>query len=527
MKKGLLLLFTVFALLACTDDSGVNPKHESEPVTVGWRSAGFTPVISKQRGGGLQKVTHSGNWLVLMDAWTSPVENQSDTWTTLTYTPRLFISKIGTDVWDTLVPPTSAYIRNSSLYADSSGIYVGTNKTGNVLVYNPEKKEWKELNVVKKDVSAWHYVIGIQKFKGNLIVSIGSYPDTLNTKIVTASILLQNDTGWLSLPTPPIRYDMYKDDTVPLQFTSSAEMGGSLYVGTGDGVWKLDGTSLSWTELPKFPKMMWNSKYRDVYQVEDLVAYKGWDDDFDTDNGFSGKVQYGLSLRDSKIADTSQSNGFESDNCADGATVDPRTKATFSNITFVGPKVLDDKFQNTTDYITAGAYNPNNGSALGKFQAAMQIRRSSNLNCINSVALGWPIGLIIDGEKGETVQNSKDKKFKLQNIYFAGMDAIGSDANKIYGDYLYDAAAKKDIDKNQKSYSNTFFFSEPSNKYFDSWTSLVGADGYTPIAGSPLLGAASFAGWTGFDAVTYIGAFDGSNNWMSGWTNFDPQNAKY
>ncbi len=275
MKKGLLLLFTTLALSACTDDSGVNPKHESEPVTVGWRSAGFTPVISKQRGGGLQKVTHSGNWLVLMDAWTSPVENQSDTWTTLTYTPRLFISKIGTDVWDTLVPPTSAYIRNSSLYADSSGIYVGTNKTGNVLVYNPEKKEWKELNVVKKDVSAWHYVIGIQKFKGNLIVSIGSYPDTLNTKIVTASILLQNDTGWLSLPTPPIRYDMYKDDTVPLQFTSSAEMGGSLYVGTGDGVWKLDGTSLSWTELPKFPKMMWNSKYRDVYQVEDLVAYKG------------------------------------------------------------------------------------------------------------------------------------------------------------------------------------------------------------------------------------------------------------
>ncbi len=274
MKKGY-LLFTVFALLACTDDSGVNPKHESEPITVGWRSAGFTPVISTQRGGGLQKVTHSGNWLVLMDAWTSPVENQSDTWTTLTYTPRLFVSRIGSGIWDTLVPPTSAYVRNSSLFADSSGIYVGTNKTGNVLVYNPEKKEWKELNVVKKDASAWHYVIGIQKFKGNLIVSIGSYPDTLNTKIVTASILLQNDTGWRSLPTPSIRYDMYKDDTVPLQFTSSAEMGGSLYVGTGDGVWKLDGTSLSWTELPKFPKMMWNSMYHDVYEVVDLVTYKG------------------------------------------------------------------------------------------------------------------------------------------------------------------------------------------------------------------------------------------------------------
>ena len=59
------------------------------------------------------------------------------------------------------------------------------------------------------------------------------------------------------------------------------------------------------------------------------------------------------------------------------------------------------------------------------------------------------------------------------------------------------------------------------------WTSLVGADGYTPIAGSPLLDAASFASWTGFDTVSYIGAFDGSTNWMSGWTNFDPQNAQY
>ena len=65
-----------------------------------------------------------------------------------------------------------------------------------------------------------------------------------------------------------------------------------------------------------------------------LVAYKGWDDEFDTDNGFSGKVQFCLSVRDSRIADTSQSNGFESDNCADGAAIDPYTTATFSNITF-------------------------------------------------------------------------------------------------------------------------------------------------------------------------------------------------
>ena len=52
-------------------------------------------------------------------------------------------------------------------------------------------------------------------------------------------------------------------------------MDGNLYVGTGDGVWKLDEASLSWTELPKFPKMKWNANYHDVYDVEDLVVYKG------------------------------------------------------------------------------------------------------------------------------------------------------------------------------------------------------------------------------------------------------------
>ena len=126
-----------------------------------------------------------------------------------------------------------------------------------------------------------------------------------------------------------------------------------------------------------------------------LVAYHGWDDDFDTDNGYSGTVQYGLTVRDAKIADKSQSNGFESDNNAGGSDVSPYTTATFSNITIVGPKAQTGvKFENTTDFITGGKMNPNNGSALGKFQSAMQIRRSSRLNIINSVALGWPIGLI-------------------------------------------------------------------------------------------------------------------------------------
>lgn len=276
MKKELFLLFTTLALSACTDDSGVNPKHESETVTVGWRSAGFTPVISTQRGGGLQKVTHSSNWLVLMDAWTSPVEEQPDTWTTLTYSPRLFISKIGTDVWDTLVPPTSAYVKR--LYADTAGIYVGT-YASEVFEYNPNTKKWQNLNVKQPDDTLWHHIYGIQKFNGRLIVSMVGFAESLGYH---AKILLQNDTGWQKLPVPRIRAERFKEHVVydeskmiPLYFIETTELGGNLYVGTADGVWKLDGTSLSWTELPKFPKMMWNSKYHDVYEVEDLITYKG------------------------------------------------------------------------------------------------------------------------------------------------------------------------------------------------------------------------------------------------------------
>jgi len=46
---------------------------------------------------------------------------------------------------------------------------------------------------------------------------------------------------------------------------------------------------------------------------KNLIAYKCWDDDFDTDFGFRGMIQFGLIIRDHNIADQSQSNGFESE----------------------------------------------------------------------------------------------------------------------------------------------------------------------------------------------------------------------
>ncbi len=252
-----------------------------------------------------------------------------------------------------------------------------------------------------------------------------------------------------------------------------------------------------------------------------LVAYKGWDDEFDTDNGFSGNVQYCLSVRDPRIADTSQSNGFESDNNASGAETTPFTTATFKNVTFIGPKTArNSDFVNSSDYITAGAVFPNNGSKLGKFQSAIQIRRSSKLSVENVLAVGYPIGLIVDGEKGNTVQYAKNGGFSLKNVVFAGIDAIGSDKNKEYEDFLFDYASGME-DRNSVSFSHSFFMSEPTNKVMtEAQLNLT-----DPMAiGQNYSPAAMLSDNKG----GYIGAFrDASDNWLDGWTNFDPQSTVY
>jgi len=309
-------------------------------------------------------------------------------------------------------------------------------------------------------------------------------------------------------------------------FQKDKEINGLTFGSVGSGT-QVDHVQVSYSNDDSFE---WfggtvNCKY--------LIAYKGWDDDFDTDNGFSGTVQYGFALRDSKIADTSQSNGFESDNCADGAAVSPWTTAQFSNITFVGPK-YDTSFQNTTDYITAGDYNPNNGSALGRFQAGMHIRRNSKLNCYNSVVLDWPIGVILDNEKGDTQGNATKGLMHLDNIWIANYDIIGSDYNKIYEDALYDYNTKT-TDSSKPSFTSGWFKAQTGNQTYTDKSTLALTDGlnigngavYMPTSSSPLLSAASFSGLSGFDTVNYIGAFKANDDWTSGWTEFDPQNATY
>lgn len=314
-------------------------------------------------------------------------------------------------------------------------------------------------------------------------------------------------------------------------FEKDKEINGITFGSVGDGT-KVDHLQVSYSNDDSYE---W---FGGTVNCKNLIAFRGWDDDFDTDNGFSGQVQYGLSVRDARIADVSQSNGFESDNDASGSTAQPYTSATFSNMTFVGPKAVDEAFENSNSFINAGSVFPNNGSALGLFQSAMQIRRGSRLNCINAVAMGWPIGLILDGEKGDTQQQATNGTIKLQNVWFGNMTCTGSDANKLYKDNFvtgYDSNKKPIVDETRSSFSSTWFLQQAGNRAdatTDSWLlqPLAGLPGVNivPMTTSPLFGAASFAGITSswFDKVNFIGAF-GTDNWTAGWANFDPQNADY
>lgn len=117
-----------------------------------------------------------------------------------------------------------------------------------------------------------------------------------------------------------------------------------------------------------------------------LIAYKGIDDDFDTDFGYRGKVQFGLAVRDNTRYDApGDSNCFESDNDATGSGNFPQTSAIFSNFTIVGP--LGD-----------GAQTLPIGE---KFEKAFRIRRNSSISVFNSLVTGWEKGLSIEGTATE------------------------------------------------------------------------------------------------------------------------------
>ena len=227
-------------------------------------------------------------------------------------------------------------------------------------------------------------------------------------------------------------------------------------------------------------------------------------------------MQFGLVIRDSSIADVSRSEAFESDNNPTGSTASPKTSVVFSNITAIGPM----------------ATSNNRGSSL--YRAGAHIRRNSEMSLFNSVIIGWPLAIDIDGTTGTPTGNNVGTGVILANNYLGGnTDSVKYSAP---GGSVYTTADLVTYFKNPTQantiqngtipvnlFAQPFNYTTPDPTPFGNASAIVG----TPNA-TPAVSRASFThpkvSSVFFTPTTFIGGIAPSGplaTWWKGWTKFN------
>ncbi len=362
-----------------------------------------------------------------------------------------------------------------------------------------------------------------------------------------------------------------------IAFSPNNEVNGLTFCGVGNGT-QIDHIQVSYSGDDSYEYFggTVNAKY--------LVAANGWDDDFDTDNGYSGMNQFIVGLRDPYAADQSGSKALESDSYLGGTisgTSDTlhATKCIFSNATLMGPIV-----------------NPSSTAYDAQYVAGAHIRRGSSISIVNSILAGWPCGVLIDESSsayGSTIANISYGGMQFRNNIIAGTStnstpnpkdvvfvangarsltpttanadttSSGTDwsslagvvgpktfiATPSFGNKTYGTVSAIQL-------NNPFSATNPNlcpnstspivyaTKNFVSWGSAV--DTYDPnlpisydttspatynVPGVPPNFSTTKAVDAFFTRTNYVGAFGrtsaGNDNWMSGWCEFDPLNEPY
>lgn len=244
-----------------------------------------------------------------------------------------------------------------------------------------------------------------------------------------------------------------------------------------------------------------------------LIAYKTLDDDFDTDNGYSGKVQFGLIIRDSLLADGSRSEAFESDNNSSGTGATPKTTAIFSNITAIGPRATTSNVGNTL------------------FRGGTHIRRNTGISIFNSIIMGWPVGVEVDATTGiSTALNIEDSTLRLRNITLAG-NGINTKFTGTAGATITNDAAFSTWFTNP-FYNNDILATtaevklvQPFNYTAPDPTPFAAGNGNAKVLNGGGFTDAKFTGDTFFDkTITFRGGIAPAgelSSWWKGWTKFN------
>ena len=262
-----------------------------------------------------------------------------------------------------------------------------------------------------------------------------------------------------------------------------------------------------------------------------LIAYKGTDDDFDCDFGWSGTVQFALGYRDGNLADGSGSIGFEVDNDGAGSAKAPFTAPIFANVSIIGPRA------NNTSFVDLN------------FQNGAQLRRNTKIKIYNTFMTGYPTGLYIDSQRGDAKGNALSGDLVTKNMVIAGTASHGGTTGFGGGNTIIYGlgVAVSDVEQLAKSSTNVsiligtetptqWFKGIAGNKILAStantgissnlWA-LSGRPTFTVAAGGTesLIGTA-LPTLTGTTATDYVGAFK-DTDWTATWAEFAPNTVLY
>lgn len=271
----------------------------------------------------------------------------------------------------------------------------------------------------------------------------------------------------------------------PLQ--TNSEINGLTLGGVGSGT-KIDHIQVSFSGDDSYE---W---FGGTVDAKHLIAYRGTDDDFDTDFGYRGRVQFGVAVKDPDIWDAlagGASNGFECDNNGTSPYLAlPLTKAIFSNITMIGAK---------GDGTVYGAGTLPTGEA---FECGAHLRRNMAQSIMNSIFVGQEKGLRY---QNAVTQDNLNAPSTADSAAFFGNNLISADIASTY------------ITESATAFTQNWYHTFATTNNVDTLTTtsqINFVNAFTALGNTPdyRLNAASTAS-TGasFTSPVFVGGFTGIN----------------
>lgn len=250
-----------------------------------------------------------------------------------------------------------------------------------------------------------------------------------------------------------------------------------------------------------------------------LIVFGTWDDCFDIDNGFSGNLQFGLSVRYPSYADQSDSNGFEWDTDGQNNLDRFKTTATVSNFTVLGPAI-------------------DGNSLSGNYKYGTDLRRNVAASLYNSVVVGFPTAIRLN--QSSVFPNYEDGTGQFaNNIYYARTAAILSGSTVTVDEIAAYLSENDNVVEAGNDFQTTaayqalglkadWFFNKRLNTQYPAHPDFTLTSG--TLASGAKFDYEKFNEDNRADqfdkTVTFRGAF-GANDWTKGWTHFDPINLEY